>query len=66
MEWERQLEAVVESNSLRPTFAQWLEATGYDEYARNIFGGNVNLQATGFASLYDYYEAEMRRRFPGK
>lgn len=66
MEWELELEAVVRSNSLKPSFGQWLEATGYSEYARNVFAGSINLQATAITSLYDYYETEMRRRFPAK
>lgn len=63
MDWERELDQIVLSNSLMPSFEQWLDATGYREYARNIFACNVNLQATAMRSLYDYYEAEMRKRF---
>ena len=62
MDWERDLKKIILSNSLMPSFEQWLAATGYNEYARNIFAGNVNLQATAMQSLYDYYQTEMRKR----
>lgn len=64
MEWQRELHKIVESNSLVPTFEQWLDATGYREYARSIYAGNINLQATAMNSLYDYYQTEMGKRFP--
>jgi hypothetical protein len=63
MDWKRELGAIVQSNSLVPTFEQWLDATGNSDYARNICACNINLQAIAMRSLYDYYECEMRRRF---
>ncbi|MBV8374475.1 MAG: hypothetical protein JO302_03100 [Candidatus Eremiobacteraeota bacterium] len=62
MDWERELEAIIRSSSLKPSFEQWLEATGYSDYARNISTCNINVQATAMRSLYDYYETEMRKR----
>ncbi len=63
MDWQHELVEIVQSSTLTPTFDQWLDATGYrEEYARHICSGPVNLQATAMNALYDYYEAEMKRR----
>ena len=63
MDWQQQLNEVVQSSSLLPTFEQWLDATGYCEYVRNIRAGSINVQATAMSALFDYYQSEMRRRF---
>jgi hypothetical protein len=62
MDWQCELLKIVESSSLVPTFDQWLDATGYREYARHICSGPINLQATAMSALYDYYQTEMKRR----
>ena len=62
MDWKQQMHEIVESSSLVPTFEQWLDATGYREYARALCTGNINMQATGMNALYDYYQTEMRKR----
>ena len=62
MDWQDELDEIVRSRSLIPTFEQWLDATGYREYVRSICTGSVNLQATAMNALYEYYQAEMRKR----
>jgi hypothetical protein len=63
-DWQHELKGIVQSSSLIPSFEEWLDATGYRAYACAIYAGNVNLQATAMRSLYDYYQTEMRARFP--
>jgi hypothetical protein len=65
MDWQRELQKIVQSSSLVPTFDQWLDATGYREYARRICAGSINVQATAMSALYDYYQGEMKRRRSG-
>ncbi len=62
MDWEYELHQIVQSNSLMPTFDEWLDATGYRKYALDLRSGSINLQATGMSALYDYYQNEMKRR----
>jgi hypothetical protein len=62
VDWEQELTEIIQATSLIPTFEQWLDATGYREYARAAFTGNVNMQATAMNALYDYYQTEMRKR----
>ncbi len=62
MSWHDELRDIIESNSLVPSFDQWLDATGYRDYVSRIRSGPVNLQATGMNALYDYYQNEMKRR----
>ena len=63
MDWQQELRGIVHGSTLIPTFDEWLDATGYRQYARSAYTGNVNLQATAMNALYDYYQAEMRKRF---
>ncbi len=63
MDWQQQLNEVVQSSSLLPTFEQWLDATGYREYVHKIRAGSINVQATAMSALFDYYQSEMRGRF---
>ena len=62
MDWQQELRQIVQTESLAPSFEQWLGATGYREYARGICTGSINLQATAMNALYEYYQAEMRKR----
>jgi hypothetical protein len=63
MNWEQELQDIVSSNSLEPTFEQWLEITGNSVFARAAMTGNVYLQARAMNTLREYYETEMRKRF---
>jgi hypothetical protein len=63
MSWERELQEIVKSSSLVPTFEQWLEVTGNSTFARAAMTGNVYLQARAMNTLYEYYQAEIRKRF---
>jgi hypothetical protein len=62
MGWHEELQRIVQSQSLVPSFEEWLDATGYRRYARSAGTGSINIQATAMNALYDYYQAEMRRR----
>lgn len=62
MDWQQELHQIVESRSLIPTFQEWLDTTGYSEYARGICAGSINVQATAMNALYEYYQREMRKR----
>ncbi len=64
MDWKQQLREITKSETLVPTFEQWLDATGYRDYARGIGAGSVNLQAHAMNALFDYYQSEIQKRRP--